>query len=249
MDLVFDRYTCELYRSWSRSKYGGAIDKMVEDCVRVLLDPKPGERILDIGCGDGDHLLLFSRLDLDVSGIDASAYMIGRARERLGRKCTLRIARAEDLPFDDNEFDIAVLINTLEFLDKPLDALIEAGRVARRRVFVGVFNSLSWFAVDKRIRGYFTKSLFSSVKFYNLWELKSCMTRAFGEVPMEWKCARITKSFFSGTGVVYRWQGNLSRWPVGVFLGVSATMQYRLRTAQHPLKIDASMKTPSAALQ
>ncbi|MBW1997701.1 MAG: class I SAM-dependent methyltransferase [Deltaproteobacteria bacterium] len=249
MGLVFDRHTCELYRSWSRSRYGKAIDKMVEDCIYALLDPRPGERLLDIGCGDGNHLLLFSRLGLDISGIDASAYMIDRARERLGRKCTLRIASAEDLPFDDNEFDIAVLINTLEFLDKPIEALMEAGRVARRRVFVGVFNSLSWFAVDKRARGCFSRSLFSSVRFYNLWELKSCMVRAFGEVPMEWKCARVNKSLFSRPGVTYRCQGTLSRWPVGAFLGVSATMQYRLRTAQHPLKIDASLKTHSAALQ
>lgn len=237
MGLILDHDSSKLYESWTKSKHGRVIDRMVEECVFTLLDPKPGERVLDIGCGDGNHLLMFNRMGLDISGIDASAYMINRAKERLGKKCILKTGMAEDLPFDDNEFDIAVLINTLEFLDDPVDALIEAGRVARRKVFVGALNSCSWFGVNKRFHGYFCKSIFRNIRFYSLWELKSYMKKAFGEVPIQWKCARVNPPLLTGTGMPSSEGGRFSRCPFGSFLGLSATMHYRLRTEQHPLEV------------
>jgi trans-aconitate methyltransferase len=47
-----------------------------------LLDPKPGESVLDIGCGTGDLCRLIADRGADPLGIDRSAEMIGRAREK-----------------------------------------------------------------------------------------------------------------------------------------------------------------------
>lgn len=236
MGLIFNRNTARLYESWYHSSQGRAIDRSIEQLFLALLHPTPGQRILDIGCGTGNHLIILSKLGLDVSGIDASPYMIRKAKERLGHRCTLKTGMAEDLPFTDNEFDLAVFINTLEFLDDPLQALREAGRVASQKVFVGVLNSLSWNGLLKRVQGYLGRTLFSQAKLFNFWELKSLLQLAYGRVPISWGCIKIRSAFFQEispfTKDFLAWKQS----PFATFLGFSATLEYRLKTDTLPLK-------------
>jgi trans-aconitate methyltransferase len=49
--------------------------------VVELLDPKPGERILDLGCGTGQLTQKIAELGAEVTGLDASPEMIGQARQ------------------------------------------------------------------------------------------------------------------------------------------------------------------------
>ena len=51
-----------------------------EDLIR-LLDPKPGERILDLGCGPGQLTAKIAEAGAQVIGVDASPSMIGQARQ------------------------------------------------------------------------------------------------------------------------------------------------------------------------
>lgn len=245
MGHIFNARSAELYESWYRSPKGQGVDKLVEESITVLVNPEPGERILDIGCGDGNHLLLFNRLGLNGTGLDASPYMIRRARERVGDRSILKVGRAEDLPFDDNEFEVSALVHTLEFVDDPLKAIREAGRVARRGVFIGVMNSLSWYCLFTKVRGLFRESFFDHVTFYNLWELRSHAMEAFGHVPLTWRCAWI------GPPLVERvCDFLLRRWyrdhcPFGHFLGIYIAMQYRLMTDQQPLRVGLKEAAPS----
>jgi len=234
---IFDRQAAMAYDSWRRSSQGRAIDRSLERLIPALLDPKKGERVLDIGCGTGNHLIVLSKLGLDVSGMDASTYMIDQARERLGQRCTLRTGMAEDLPFDDNEFDLAVLITTLEFLDDPLQALREAGRVANRKVFIGVLNSLSWNGLKRRVQGLFGDSLFGHARFFNLWGLKSLIRQAYGPVPISWGCIRIRPSLVDETGPFGKGFWDWKRSPFACFLTISATMVYRVKADNLPLRI------------
>jgi len=237
MGLIFDIHSARLYDSWYRSSQGKTMDKLTESMILDLLDPQPGERVLDIGCGTGNHLLFFNKLGLDLNGVDASSLMIKKARERLGNRCSLKKVKAEDLPFDDNEFDLTVLINTLEFLDDPLQALREAGRVTKRKVFVGVMNSLSWYCLCNRLQGLFRKSLFNHIKPYNLWELRSYVQMAFGEVPIGWSCAQIWPPFVGKIAGLITESWNLNHCPFGSVLGLAATIVYRVKTDNIPLKI------------
>lgn len=238
MGLIFDIQTARLYETWYQSPKGRAMDAWVESAVHRLLSPRAGERVLDIGCGTGNHLLFFNTLGLDITGLDASPYMIDRAKARLGPRCTFKQGMAEDLPFDDNEFDLAVMINTLEFLESPLEALREAGRVARRGVFIGVMNSLSCYCQRNRIQGLFHKSLFKYTRLYHLWDLKSAAQAAFGPVPMDWRCSTEWPAFLKetlGRQSMDHWA--LRHCPFGPFLALSANIRYWFRTEGHPLKV------------
>ena len=246
MKLIFDKNSAGFYESWRRSTQSRAIERSMEQLVRSLLDPGPGERILDIGCGTGNHLLMFNKLGLNVSGVDASLHMVEEAKSRLGHRSAIKVGMAEDLPFDDNEFDVSVFINTLEFLDNPLLALREAGRVANRKVFIGVLNSLSWNGILKRLQGYFGDPLFGQATFYNLWQIKSLLRLAYGNVPISWECIKIIPSFIEEVIPFGREFLSRKHSPFGFFLGVSATMLYQIKTDNLPLKV--RLKTASQPL-
>lgn len=68
-----------------------------------LLAPQPGERILDIGCGDGTLTLALAEAGATVVGIDASPEMVAAAK---ARGLDARVADAAALPFVA-EFDAA----------------------------------------------------------------------------------------------------------------------------------------------
>jgi len=246
MSLIFDRNSARFYESWRQSSQSRAIERSLGPLVQSVLDPLPGERLLDIGCGDGTHLLMFNRLGLDVTGVDASVDMVEVTRSRLGPRSAVRVGMAEELPFDDNEFDLAALIHTLEFLDTPLLALREAGRVARRKVFIGVFNSLSCTGILKRIQGFFGDPLFGQAAFYNLWQIKSLLQLAYGNIPISWECIRVIPSFLQEMVPYGREVLGHRHSPFGFFLGLSATLVYRVQTDQMPLKL--RLKTAGQSL-
>ena len=115
MGLIFDKKTAQLYNSWYGSSQGRAIDGSIEQMIVALLRPKPKDRVLDIGCGSGNHLIVFNRLGLDVSGIDASPHMIRQVEERLGHRYSLKTGTAEALPFEDNGVILDVLAYLFDF--------------------------------------------------------------------------------------------------------------------------------------
>lgn len=234
MGLVLDAKSEKLYDSWVHSPYADFFESMVQRSIRSMLDPRPGESVLDIGCGGGSDLLFFRGLGLSTYGIDASPHMVGKASERLGTQTDIRVGWAEDLPYDDNQFDIAVLINTLEFLEHPLESLREAGRVARRKVLVCTINSLSWVCLLNRIKGVYQDSFLNRLRFFTIWELQSFARSAFGDAPMEWSCTRMKPRNSGKPGVSPRFW-NSAHLPFGLFLGLSISPYYSLRVAQHPL--------------
>ena len=77
-----------------------------------LASPRAGERVLDVGCGTGTLALELARCPgVKVSGVDADDEMLARARrkaERSGVELDLRAAMAQELPFVDDTFDLAV---------------------------------------------------------------------------------------------------------------------------------------------
>ena len=90
-----------------------------------LLAPRPGERILDLGCGDGVLSARLAERGADVLGVDASAAMVEAARSR---GIDARVARAESLSFE-NEFD-AVFSNAALHWVPEADAVLAGIRRA-----------------------------------------------------------------------------------------------------------------------
>ena len=94
--------------------------------VLELLNPRPGERILDLGCGDGVLTERIVAAGADVIGIDASSEMVAAAR---ARGLDVRVADGQALDFD-NEFDAV-------FSNAALHWMLDPAAVAR-----GVYRAL-----------------------------------------------------------------------------------------------------------
>ncbi len=102
----------------------------------ALLDPRPGERVLDVGMGPGMSLRhLAARVDEGiVVGVDHSPVMCGRAarnNKALIAKGQVRVenARSDDLPFEADSFDAAMSVHTLYFWAPADPHLEEIARV------------------------------------------------------------------------------------------------------------------------
>ncbi len=94
------------------------------DLARV----RRGTRLLDVGCGTGEALLLASMRGADITGIDLAPGFIEFAKERLDT-ADLRIGDMQELPFKDASFDAVLHTNTLMFSTDRLKAVQEARRV------------------------------------------------------------------------------------------------------------------------
>lgn len=84
--------------SWDAAAYAkvGSFVPALGGAALRLLDPQPGEHILDVGCGDGSLTEKIAAAGATVVGIDNSESMVAAAR---ARGLDARVADAADLPF------------------------------------------------------------------------------------------------------------------------------------------------------
>lgn len=127
---------------------------------RQLLDlagPRPGDAVLDVGCGTGS-LALMARKAVGptgvICGVDASAEMISWARQkarRAGIEADFKQAAAQALPYPDALFD--VVLSTLMLHHLPKKARTQLAAEARRVVKPGGRVLVVDFAEESRRKG------------------------------------------------------------------------------------------------
>ena len=77
--------------------------------ITALSGARPGDRVLDIGCGGGYLARLLAAAVApggQVTGLDTSAPAIGYARKRAAANCSFVLGVAQDLPWPDGSFDV-----------------------------------------------------------------------------------------------------------------------------------------------
>ena len=104
-------------------------------------DMQPGDRILDLGCGEGRHSIsAYLTQDVHVVGLDISDRDLQTARTRLGefpKKCTKHAScnfirgSGFEVPFPDNSFDKVICAEVLEHIPEYERFLDEIKRVLK----------------------------------------------------------------------------------------------------------------------
>lgn len=138
--------------------------------LRDMLQPHPGERVLDVGCGAGTAELILSLLQSGGDGAppqpDRPTHFIGidvvlprlrdarRAAREHGLTSELAAADASRLPFADASFDAAFAVAVLQHIEEPERALAGLARVMRpggRLVVVEPDNAARYWFSEPRI--------------------------------------------------------------------------------------------------
>lgn len=108
---------------------------------------QPTDRILEVGVGTGINAALYPR-ECAVIGIDLSAPMLEKARERMARKGVTNVRLLEmdaaDLKFTDNAFDIVYAPYLMSVVPDPVKVAAEMHRVCKpggRIIFLNHFRS------------------------------------------------------------------------------------------------------------
>jgi len=134
------------YARWFESGIGRLVKRFELDLTLELLQPRPGETILDAGCGSGIVTAPIIERGVNVVGIDLSEPMLHHARDTLPAAGFSPLAAdIRALPFTEGRFDRVVSITALEFVAEGQQAMNELFRVTRPggRVVVATLNRLS----------------------------------------------------------------------------------------------------------
>ena len=101
---------------------------ILDPALRARLADSGFRRALDVGCGEGRVCRLMQTLGIETGGIDPTEAMIAEARRR-DPAGDYRLGAAEQLPFADASFDLAVTCLTLIDITDYRTAIAEMARV------------------------------------------------------------------------------------------------------------------------
>ncbi|UCF34131.1 MAG: class I SAM-dependent methyltransferase [Phycisphaerales bacterium] len=145
-DAFFEEYT-----AYGAERYADAVAFYRFDAFR-------GKRLLEIGCGLGRELELYTRNGAWTVGLDLSYNALKLATKYFRyRKAKLRAlsSNAEQLPFPDEVFDVVVSLGVLHHTPDTEKAISEVHRILRPggEALIMLYNRWSWFNLLATLSG------------------------------------------------------------------------------------------------
>ena len=146
-----------------------------EGTLGALFTQAAPESVLDVGCGEGvlTHQWAQALGERRIVGIDLEDPKL-QAEWETRRRANLeyRTMLAENMPFADDEFDMACAIEVLEHVPDPAHTVAEMARVARRHLLVSVPREPLWRMLNMA-RGAYLSDLGNTPGHVNHWSKRS----------------------------------------------------------------------------
>ena len=194
-----------------------------KELVLDLITPLAGERLLDIGCGTGNHLDMFRGKWCSLTGLDSSGANLEIARQKHSKTLATRVAPTK----------------TAAHPQKIID---EAVRVCRGRVFIGCVNNYSFVGTRQRLKEMFGFSFSQKIRFFSLPEIRKMAEVSAGNNAMKWGSViyfpAMVYDFFEELEEMLPFRKN----PFGAFVGLVCPVTYTYRTAQNPVMNSFNIK-------
>lgn len=140
---------------WSKGDYAQTALRL-EPAARDLVEAAEvgaGNRVLDVGAGDGNVALRAAHAGADVTALDLTPKLVEEGRVRTaGQPVRWLVGDAQELPFEDGAFDVALSNFAVIFAPDQDRAAAELQRVARR-VAITAWTPESFFSRFGRAMG------------------------------------------------------------------------------------------------
>ena len=131
---------------WGKSPNGWAevqepLHKPLWEAMLNATEVGTDTTLLDVGCGSGGSSVLAKERGAEVHGIDVAEGLLSYAIQRVP-KGIFQVADIENLPYEDNMFDVIFAANSLQYSEDRIAALQELKRVCKPngRIIAGLFG-------------------------------------------------------------------------------------------------------------
>lgn len=176
-DTVADRYD-----AFCATPLGSFVEDVERQMIGALLELKPGETVVDLGCGTGEYTLWMAEAFCTVVGIDESDRMLAKARSKPSPRGQVYWVKGNlrHLPWPSARFDAGLMQVVLEFVDRPQRILHEAMRVIKPggRLVIGFIQDTGPWARHYRARAQMdSASIYAGAHFWTISELTALMGR------------------------------------------------------------------------
>ncbi|MEN1971442.1 class I SAM-dependent methyltransferase [Luteimonas sp. MJ204] len=160
----------------SSGRIGARLLDRFYESVRALGEPSlmPGGSVHEIGCGAGfstERLRQWIPGDVCFSASDFGESLVLKARQR-NPEVEIDQRSAYRLGLPDKSIDMLVMLEVLEHLDRPLEALQELARVARKNVLISTPSEPLW-RILNMARGKYVAAFGNTPGHINHWSGRS----------------------------------------------------------------------------
>lgn len=133
---TIEQIKAKMKATWEDGDYANFSRYMENGAIEILKNWKiaPGQRLLDIGCGSGQTAIPASRMGHKVTGLDIAENLIEHADEVAkleGLDARFDVGDAENLPYEDNSYDVVISMIGAMFAPRPEKVVSEIARVLR----------------------------------------------------------------------------------------------------------------------
>lgn len=132
----FENLKTKLKTTWEAGDFS-KVAEHIEGAAREFverLDLKPGMRVLDVACGSGNLAVFAAQKGAEVTGVDIASNLVEAARKRAaaeGLNIRFDEGDAEQLPYDDESFDVVMTMFGAMFAPRPDVVASELLRVCK----------------------------------------------------------------------------------------------------------------------
>ncbi len=137
-------------------------DPFITEKLYQFLSPQPGKLYLDIGCGTGNYTIALANKGLNFFGLEPSEKMLDIARSR-NSQINWVLAKAEQIPLNDNLFDGAIATLTIHHWTDIKKAFTEIHRVLKSSAKIVIFTATPGQMKGYWLNHYFPKMLEGSI--------------------------------------------------------------------------------------
>ncbi|MEJ2057363.1 MAG: class I SAM-dependent methyltransferase [Desulfofustis sp.] len=163
------------YDRWFETETGRLVKHYEAELLHTMLDPRPGDYLLDVGCGTGIFTASILAHRAAVVGLDLSLPMISAAAKRFrAQSFSPMVGNMLALPFASGSFDKVFSMTAIEFVANGQAAVAELERVTKNggTIVLTTLNRLSPWAERRLKKAEEGHELFKSMIFRSPAEIR-----------------------------------------------------------------------------